>query len=133
MITSKEYSSKIKKYDIDELIEERKKLLSSIEYLEKTNFKKNIDIYTIKLEYLIECIKLIKKKKDSLEDNNTDELHDGDTVKINNKEYKISIVVDKKAEVKELEDTIEIHVTYRKVDDYKYIKKIFDRYKKNSK
>lgn len=50
MMSAKEYSREIKKFGMEQLIDERKKLLSSIEYLEKIGLKKkdNKDIYIIK-------------------------------------------------------------------------------------
>ena len=133
MMSAKEYSREIKKFDMEQLIDERKKLLSSIEYLEKIGLKKkdNKDIYIIKLEYLQECIKLIQKKSIKSELNNIkEELHEGDIVKLNNKEYTVSILVDKKSGVRKLENTIEIHVTAKNADDYKFVKRVFNRYKK---
>ena len=133
MISSKDYAKEIKKYDYNKLIDERKKLLSSIEYLEKIDFTKNEDnknVYLAKLGYLVECIKEIQKKSGILEkEEEKDTLHDGDIVKLNDKEYKVEIVIDRVTGVKKNEDTIEIHVLAKHADDYKFVKRVYKRYK----
>lgn len=59
-----------------------------------------------------------------------DTLYDGDIVKINDKEYKIVIVVDKATGIKMVGDTIEMHIKLKDIDDHQFIKRAFDRYKK---
>lgn len=134
MITAKEYANQIKKLDLEELIEERKKLLFSIEYFEKKSVKKTEEgkyIYIKRLEYLIELTKIIKNKSDKYYlSTENDYLHNGDIVKIKDKEYKTIIIADKNVGVKRLKDTIEIHVLPKYEKDYKYVRRAFNKYKK---
>lgn len=62
-----------------------------------------------------------------------DTLYDGDIVKVNDKEYKIVIVVDKATGIKMVGDTIEMHIKIKDIDDHQFIKRAFDRYKKELK
>ena len=134
MITAKEYANKIKKLDLEELIEERKKLLFSIEYFEKNSMKKTEEgkyIYIKRLEYLVELTKIIKNKSDKYYLNTEKNyLHNGDIVKIKDKEYKTVIIADQQTGIKRLKDTVEIHVLPKYEKDYRYIRRAFNKYKK---
>ena len=59
-----------------------------------------------------------------------DTLYDGDIVTINNKQYQIVIVADKETGIKKVGDTIQMHIKLKNIDDPKFIKRAFDRYKK---
>ena len=60
-------------------------------------------------------------------------MHDGDKVFIGDKIYTISIVADKKNFVQKNNNIIEVHVLLKFVEDYEYVRRVYDRYKKDIK
>ena len=139
MINIIEYKKKVSEFSTKELIKEKNRLVGAIEFLERNNEfvnEKNRDIYLEEIECLIECLRLLKIKSvnetpKSIQDKK--EMHDGDKVFIGDKIYTISIVADKKNFVQKNNNIIEVHVLLKFVEDYEYIRRVYDRYKKDIK
>lgn len=132
----KTYKNEIKKYTTEQLINERMSLINSIEFIEHSKMlkkEKSKDIYITKLNCLTECIKELINKTENVEEKiliTKDGLYDGDIVKIKGKEYKLEIIVGKETAIKKNNDTIEMYIKVKNIDDHLFIKRAFDRYKK---
>ena len=136
MLYLKAYKKQIKNYTIEQLIDERRSLINSIEFIEHSKMlkkEKSKDIYITKLYCLTECIKELIARTEEIEEKTKvtkDGLYDGDIVKVKGKEYKLEIIAGKETAIKKNNDRIELYIKVKNIDDHLFIKRAFDRYKK---